>query len=72
MGLVAVALAVLAWALGTYLAYLWKLAAAADTTLPLAQRLADQAFAEWLLRQFTPIEALQILAIAFFAWRAAR
>jgi hypothetical protein len=70
--LLAIALGVLAWLGGTYLAYLWKLAVAAQAGEPIAQRIAEQDFPRWLPSQFGPLEVAELVAIALFAWRSSR
>ena len=70
--LLAIALGLLAWLGGTYLAYLWKLAIAAKAGEPIAQRIAEQDFPRWLPSQFGPLEVAELVAIAVFAWRSSR
>jgi hypothetical protein len=70
--LIAIALALLAWLGGTYLAYLWKLVVSARADEPVAQRLAEQDFARWLPSEFGPLQIAQLAVIALLAWWSSR
>ena len=70
--LLAVGLALLAWLVGTYLAYLWKLAVSAKATEPITQRLAEQDFPRWLPAEFGPLQVVQLIAFGVLAWWSSR
>jgi hypothetical protein len=68
----AVALALVAWAVGTVLDYLFSQAVLPGSTLPFEQRLSATPFVDWFAGQLGPILLLQAGLIAVFAFRAAR
>lgn len=72
VGLLAAAVAVLAWPVGTFLSYLVSLAVIQDASSSLATRLGGQPFLAWLAPQLSLLDPLSIALPVLVAWRTAR
>jgi hypothetical protein len=68
----AVAFALGGWLAGSVLDWLWTQASLPESTQPLADRLAQTPFPDWLSGQLSVLTALQVGLLAIFSWRASR
>ena len=70
--LLAVAVCVGIWVVGTYAAYVTSLAILPESTLDLLGRMANAPFVDVVGASFIPAGPLELLALALFGWLGAR
>ena len=70
--LLAVAVCIGIWFVGTYAAYVTSLAILPESTLDLMGRMANAPFLEAAGASFLPAGPLELLALVFFGWLGAR
>jgi hypothetical protein len=68
----AVVLGIVAWLAGSFLVYVFEQAVLPEANRSLLERMAALPFWSFSWQLFLPYGPLELLAIAIFAWRAAR
>lgn len=70
--LLAIAVCIGMWVVGTYAAYVTSLAILPESTLDLLGRMANAPFLEVIGASFIPAGPLELVALALFGWLGAR